>query len=443
MLSTRFAFNFFAFVALAACSGTPAPRATQGPRFPRLPPQAPVTEAPGPPHDEWTTFAHDQFRSGFQPQHVPFGKANVARLQLRWKFQTGDGLQASPLVANGRVYVASQHGVVRALDARTGAQLWQVATRATIAMTPALADGMLFVGDHRQPGALMALDAMNGAQRWQTVFPGGVRSEPAIANGIVYVGESGGDQCFHAGLHALRERSGAEVWRWYVDPHDKMGGSVWSPISFDRGRVFFGTGNACEPNIDTADSIVSLEATGTLRWAVHGANSVTDNDVGGGTLLLHGEAIAESKNGLLYDIDRTSGRVNWSTALGGAPGYGGFGTPSSDGTTIVVTAGFASDPTKSAGPAGGALVGLDTAGAILWRVRTQNPVSGDVAIANGVAYTPLDSTFVALDVATGTQLWSYPAGQTSYASPAVVPSGIYFANGGGEVFAFSLPEKRR
>jgi outer membrane protein assembly factor BamB len=427
-------------MALAACSGTPAP---QAPRFPRLPPQAPVTAAPGPPHDDWTTFAHDQFRSGFQPQPMPFGKANVARLHLRWKFQTGYAMQASPLVANGRVYVASSDGVVRALDARTGAQLWHVATGATIAMTPALADGLLFVGDHRQPGALMALDANSGAQRWQTVFPGGVRSEPAIANGIVYVGESGGDQCFHAGLHALRERSGAEVWRWYVDPHDKMGGSVWSPISFDRGRVFLGTGNACEPNIDTADSIVSLEATGTLRWAVHGANSVTDNDVGGGTLLLHGEAIAESKNGLLYDIDMASGRVNWSTSLGGVPGYGGFGTPSTDGTTIVVTAGFTSDPTKSTGPPGGALVGLDTAGTILWRTRAQHPVMGDVAIANGVAYTPLDSTFVALDLATGTQLWSYPAGQTSYASPAIVPSGIYFANGGGEVFAFSLPEKRR
>src|ERR1700722_19329020 len=205
VLSTRFAFLFPALMLVAACSGTPAPRATPTPHFPPLPPQAPVTAVPGPPRDDWTTFAHDQFRSGFQPQPVPFGKANVARLHLRWKFQTGDGLQASPLVANGRVYVANSRGVVRALDARTGAQLWQVATGATIAMTPALADGMLFVGDHRQPGALMALDATNGTRRWQTVFPGGVRSEPAIANGIVYIGEPGGDQCFPGGGPAWRE----------------------------------------------------------------------------------------------------------------------------------------------------------------------------------------------------------------------------------------------
>jgi outer membrane protein assembly factor BamB len=426
--------------ALGACSGGGAQRPAA-----RNDDSAPVTAAPGGAADDWSTFAHDQLRSGFQPQPAGIAKASVGRLALRWRYQTGDGLQASPLVAGGRVYVASQRGDVRALDARSGRLLWQTSTGATIAMTPALADGLLFVGDHRAPGAFMALDAASGKRLWQTLFAGGVRSEPVIANGVVYEGETGGDgpACHHAALHALGERTGVERWRWYVDLHEHEGGSIWSPLSYDAGRVLFGTGNACESGIDTANAIVAVDRSGQGLWAVSTADSIADSDVGGGTLVLHGQAIVSAKNGNLYDVDEASGRVNWTTALGGVPGYGGFGTATTDGKTIVASAGFTSDPTKAAGPPGGALVGLDRGGRILWRVRTANPIDGAAAITNGIAFTPLDAAFVALDLRTGAKLWSYPAGQTSYPSPAVVPSGVYFANNGGEVFAFDIPEKHR
>jgi outer membrane protein assembly factor BamB len=426
--------------ALTGCSGGGAQRPAA-----TLDTSAPVTAAPGAAADDWSTFAHDQLRSGFQPQSTGIAKANVARLALRWLYQTGDGLQASPLVAGSRVYVASQRGEVRALDTRTGRLLWQTPTGATIAMTPALADGLLFVGDHRAPGAFMALDATSGKRLWQTFFAGGVRSEPVVAGGVVYEGETGGDgpACHHAALHALRERTGAELWRWYVDPHEHQGGSIWSPLSYDAGRVLFGTGNACESGIDTANAIVALDRSGRRLWSVRTADSIVDSDVGGGTLVLHGQAIVSSKNGNLYAVDEASGRVNWTTALGGVPGYGGFGTATTDGKTIVASAGFTSDPSKAAGPPGGALVGLNRDGQILWTVRTANPIDGAAAIANGIAFTPLDAAFVALDLRTGAKLWSYPAGQTSYPSPAVVPSGVYFANNGGEVFAFDIPEKYR
>ena len=321
--------------ALTGCSGGGAQRPAA-----TLDTSAPVTAAPGAAADDWSTFAHDQLRSGFQPQSTGIAKANVARLALRWLYQTGDGLQASPLVAGSRVYVASQRGEVRALDTRTGRLLWQTPTGATIAMTPALADGLLFVGDHRAPGAFMALDATSGKRLWQTFFAGGVRSEPVVAGGVVYEGETGGDgpACHHAALHALRERTGAELWRWYVDPHEHQGGSIWSPLSYDAGRVLFGTGNACESGIDTANAIVALDRSGRRLWSVRTADSIVDSDVGGGTLVLHGQAIVSSKNGNLYAVDEASGRVNWTTALGGVPGYGGFGTATTDGKTMQAPA---------------------------------------------------------------------------------------------------------
>ena len=400
----------------------------------------PIGAVAGAPADDWTTFAHDQSRSGYQPQATGISKRNVGSLRLRWRYETGESIQASPLVAGGRVYVETSNGIVIALDARSGKPVWQRATSAVIAMTPALADGMLFVGDHRPGGAFMALDANTGKTIWQTAFAGGIRSEPVVAAGVVYEGETGGDApaCAQGGVHALDERTGKTRWVWNVDERPHEGGSVWSPLGYRAGRILFGTGNACEAGVANADALVELDTSGKAVWSFATAKSLADSDVGGGTLVLHGQAIVTGKSGLLYDIEEKSGMLNWSTSLAAARGYGGIGTPSSDGTMLVASAGYTSDPTATKTP-GGALYGLDTKGDIVWTVRAGYPISGSASINAGIVYTPLDRSFVALDLATGATLWQYPNGRLSYASPAVVPSGVYFANTGGQVFAFALP----
>jgi outer membrane protein assembly factor BamB len=81
-------------------------------------------------------------------------------------------------------------------------------------------------------------------------------------------------------------------------------------------------------------------------------------------------------------------------------------------------------------------MGFDTAGRKKWEVRTQTPFPGAAAIDNGVVFAALDDRFVALDITSGRELWSYASGSSAYASPAVVPSGVYFANDAGNVYAF-------
>jgi len=61
---------------------------------------------------------------------------------------------------------------------------------------------------------------------------------------------------------------------------------------------------------------------------------------------------------------------------------------------------------------------------------------GSVALNAGIAYATLDSTVQALDERTGPVLWSYPAKAMFYPSPVVVPSEIYAADRGGNVYAF-------
>jgi outer membrane protein assembly factor BamB len=54
----------------------------------------------------------------------------------------------------------------------------------------------------------------------------------------------------------------------------------------------------------------------------------------------------------------------------------------------------------------------------------------------GVGFIALDRHLVGFDAATGEELWSAELGDLAYASPVVVPSGVYAVTNSGDVFAF-------
>ncbi|MGP6159849.1 MAG: PQQ-binding-like beta-propeller repeat protein [Vulcanimicrobiaceae bacterium] len=401
----------------------------------------PVSATPGVVADDWTMFAHDALRTGYQPQATGLSSATAGSLSLRWTYHMNGGIKASPLVAGGVVFVAGLNGTVAALDARTGSPLWQTSAGGPVAMTPTLADGLLFVGVHTMPGAFLALDASSGAALWSTSFPGGVRGEALVYGGAVYVGETSGDPpyCTHAGVHAFNETTGAPLWTWYVQTAAGDGGSVWSPISFDGSGLLFGTGNSCSQGVATSNAAVRLTTNGSVVWYQPEANSLSDDDIGGGVAVINGNAIVTSKNGFLYSLEAATGALYWDSQIGPVDGYGGIGTPSSDGQTIVASGGYVNDPTKVTANPGGRLYGFDRRGDMLWSQTTQNPIFGSAAINDGVTVTALDAALTALNLVSGKALWSHTLSSTAYASPVIVPSGVYAADDAGDVYAFALP----
>ncbi|MGH7709245.1 MAG: PQQ-binding-like beta-propeller repeat protein, partial [Vulcanimicrobiaceae bacterium] len=393
----------------------------------------------GPPADDWTTFAHDQMRTGFQAQPTGITVANVGQLAPRWVLHTGEPTSASPLVSGGRVYIASQSGTVRALDVLSGTLIWQTNVGGSIVMTPTLADGKLFVGTHDSPATFAALDAATGAVQWRVSRPGVFRSEPAVEGGLVVEGLAGGDppDCVQGGVFAFDENTGAVRWSWQTSPNANDGGAVWSPISFDGNALYFGTGNTCTKPTANANAIVSVDLAGSLRWAVTGAASISDDDFGGGVLLDDDDAFATGKNAQVYELNAATGSVDWQAPLGAVDGYGGIGTPTTDGTMLIASTGDLADPTVNPVP-GGKLLAYDDLGNVRWSVASLVPVAGYAALAGGIAFADLDNAVVALDVNTGAKLWSAAGPSPFYASPAIVPSGLYVVDTAGNVTAYGL-----
>jgi len=114
----------------------------------------------GPPGTaDWPTYRHDPARSGATTCAV------VGDLRESWKAQLG-GRLTSPVVADGRVFVASvDTHTLSAIDGATGRALWTYTTGARIDSPPTIHRGLALFGS--ADGYVYALRATDGQLAWR------------------------------------------------------------------------------------------------------------------------------------------------------------------------------------------------------------------------------------------------------------------------------------
>lgn len=132
---------------------------------------------------------------------------------LLWQYATGTAGTSSPAVANGVVYFDSENLCcqskhsqaqtgVYALDAVTGALLWQYATSDWFFSSPVVANGVVYAASTSSNSNFYAIDAATGAVLWTHSTGGDLSSSPAVVNGMVLV--AGGD---------------GQVWAFHLPGH--------------------------------------------------------------------------------------------------------------------------------------------------------------------------------------------------------------------------------
>lgn len=118
----------------------------------------------------------------------------------KWRFKTGEdaelhnhvGIQSSATVVDGTVYFGCRDALVYAVDAATGKQKWTFSTQGSwVNNTPVVYDGRVYFG-MSIPGFLHAVDAKTGAAIFELPTGTPVFSSMAIANGMLYMGNFGG-----------------------------------------------------------------------------------------------------------------------------------------------------------------------------------------------------------------------------------------------------------
>ena len=156
---------------------------------------------------EWgSQFRFNACHTGYNSYEVILSPASVGNLVLDWQYTTGDQIISTPAVANGVVYVGSFDNNVYALNALTGAKLWSYATGGPVYSSPAVANGVVYVGSDDQN--VYALNALTGAKLWSFATGNIVISSPAVANGVVYV------SYYSTRVYALNAATGALLWSY-------------------------------------------------------------------------------------------------------------------------------------------------------------------------------------------------------------------------------------
>jgi len=166
--------------------------------------------------------------------------ANAAQLQLRWVLALGDGEDDSPhslpVVTEDTIYIASQHGIVQALDRNTGCERWRFNAKNDIRTAigiyslknkhnDKLRRMLTFAG---VDAWVYAVDAYDGKLIWRRQVDDQrfamITGTPTFADGKLIVGLSSYEAMvaavpfypcckFRGAVLALDARTGEEVWR--------------------------------------------------------------------------------------------------------------------------------------------------------------------------------------------------------------------------------------
>jgi len=484
--------------------------------------------------------------------------ANVKNLQAKWAVQMpGDGIvEAVPLVVDGIMYTTGPVGgtsVVLALDAKTGHQIWRYQRKQKVTNPYEINRvnrGVTILGNRLFYGtldaALVALDARTGAFLWETqvadtMLGFSITSPPLAVKDKIITGITGGEFGVRAFIDAYDPATGKRLWRWNTVPGPgEPGHETWEGDSWQRAGAPSWLTGSYDPDLNTlywaignpgpdingdvrkgdnlySCSVVAMDPdTGKLKWHYQFTpNDTHDWDSTEDMVLVdrmwHGQQrkllLHADRNGVFYVLDRATGKF-----LSGSPfvratwvkGWDADGRPittenwraNPEGTTVYPSLGGGSnfqDPSYSlqtgwmyfmyydgpgrysigpapfepgkqyqgrgtgggfgapaadgqAPPSQGVMAFDPETGKAQWKFElSRNALQpGVLSTAGGLVFAAsAEGNFMALDAKTGKELWRFAAGAEVPSSPmsySVDGRQYVSVSSANVLYTFALPE---
>lgn len=356
-----------------------------------------TTVTPKPPSFAWPVYGFDLARTHAAPNlglRPPFRRLWTAH---------GDGslIEFPPVLEGGRLFFGTNHGHLLAVEAATGRVAWKRRFAGCVAESPAVGNGVVYVGfmdpppcRGTEPTFFAALDEDTGRTLWR-FRAGVVETSPLLAGGRVYFGS------WDHRVYALDSRSGRLDWSFATGDRVKGG------VAFAGGTVF-------APSYD--GRLYALDArTGKLRWSAGGLGGLYATPS-----VAHRRVFVGSTNGRVYAFATADGRLLWSTRTG----------------SFVYSPVALSGGTAFVGSYDHRLYALSQAnGSVRWSFDAGAPVSGAPTVLGGVVYfstcgscstyeeNPRARRTFALNTRTGKPLWRFRDGE--YSPVIADPERIY------------------
>jgi len=394
---------------------------------------------------DWQQFRQSPAHQAHNTSEALISDTNVHALGVAWTGATGAAVNSSPAVANGVVYVGSSndklyaYAVGCATGGGTCTPLWTATTGGAIDSSPAASGNQVYVGSSDGKLYVYKVGCATGgatcAPLWTANTGGPIHSSPSVVSGVVYVGSDDGK------LYAFDSTG---VTRCSGTPKTCLplwtattGASIESSPAVSAGVIYVGSNDdklyAFAAGCGTGGATCQPLWTATTGGAVHSSPAI-----------LGGIVYVGSLDGSLYAFDAT-GVTNcagsplvctplWTAATGGAI----YSSPSlGDGRVWIGSDdGYVYAYHLDCGTAGGVCTSL-------WSANTGHPVRSSPASANDVLYVgSSDGTMYGFDADCATSTcapaWTYSVGTNVQSSPTISGGVLYVGSSDGKLYAFHV-----
>jgi outer membrane protein assembly factor BamB len=338
------------------------------------------------------------FRANPQRTGVYSFPAIRTQPQVQWQAKISNTWLMPPLLAEGILYTGSGDGVLYAVDADTGEQLWSQAGFGQLESTGAITGDTIITAGYNQ--TVKAMDRTTGDERWSYKTGYGVQGAPLIVEDRVYIATD-------REVYALDVESGQLVWKVTTGTE----GAYMGAPAYEED-VIYTTGGKL---------LLALDAgSGRELWRTQ------KDEMFLGLAVADGLVYVGNFDRKLYAFDQSSGEERWSF----------------EGEEV-----FWSSPAVSEGViyAGNArtVYALDAkTGEQLWSFDGESRSISEPLLSDGVVYVSDSSHelprgprhLYALDARSGKEVWTFESISTFLPAPAL-GNGVIYVTSTGEIIA--------
>lgn len=353
-----------------------------------------VANAIGP--GSWPLFRGTPDMRGVSVEELP------PELELAWSAKVGRSVMATPVIADGRVFVGAEDGTFRCFDLESGDQKWEYLADDTIEGTACIAGDLVCFGSG--DGLLHAVGRSDGKVRWTYATDGEILGganlfvDPADGATYILVGS------YDNHLHCVSASNGEMRWKYETENY------VNGAPGVHGGRIYFGGCDAKVYGVDarTGKTVSSMDVEHYI------ANSIVVVD-GIAYVAHHGNRVAA------FDLEKK--KQLWEF---GERDFPYIASPAVTGDSV-----FAAGKDKRLYRI------LRDGGEAAWEFKAGGGIeSSPVVSGQTVFFGDGDGFLYAVDADTGEERWSYELGDGVRSSPAIAGGMLVIGCDDGQIYAF-------
>jgi outer membrane protein assembly factor BamB len=306
---------------------------------------------------------------------------NRKDLRVVWTYQDDSDVGAGMAMDDSKVILTNTHGLIYALNKKTGARVWTYATGGKIYSTPAISGDRVVVGS--SDDYVYCLNVNTGKLLWKLQCLAPVLGSAVINQNVVYIGASDGH------FRAIDLVNGKLLWDF-----DQVKGFVVDKPLLYNGMVYFG---------DWANGLYALSmTTGKLIWQwSNGSSNRMFSPAACYPVAASGRIFIVAPDRYMTALDATNGKVLWRKQDPRIRVRESMGLAADSAVVYVKTM-------------DGQVLGVSTKAdsmQVNWKANIQLPYELDpsaIVESNSIVYIPTHSGIVhAVDAKTGSVLWQY------------------------------------